>query len=135
MADLSHLIYSSTPFGYAASDLNGILATARRCNPALDITGALICRQDVYLQYLEGPEDALTGLYDKIKRDDRHVDVILRAKGAMDQRLFADWAMLHDPSDSLIWTMHEVDQGLMDDASPLEYLTTFQTIAAKSRAA
>lgn len=135
MADLSHLIYSSTPFGYAASDLNGILTTARRNNVALDITGALICRQDVYLQYLEGPGDAIEGLYHRIKRDDRHVDVVRRASGAMEQRLFGQWAMLHDPAQSLIWSIEDVDQGLMDEASALQYLSTFQSIAAKARAA
>lgn len=135
MAELAHLIYSSTPFGYDPADLNGILLSARRNNPRDAITGALVCRHDVYLQYLEGPEDAISALYTKIAADDRHVDVVLRAKGVLDRRLFADWAMLHDPAQSLIWSVEDVDQGLMDDATALEFLATFQTISARAQAA
>lgn len=135
MADLFHLIYTSTPFGYDAADLNGILLTARRNNTRDDITGALVCRHDVYLQYLEGPMEAVETLYEKIVRDDRHVDVMLRAKGAASERLFAHWAMLHDPAETLIWTVDDVDQGVMDEARSLEFLAMFQRIAAKARAA
>lgn len=135
MADLIHLIYSSTPFGYDAADLNGILLTARRNNARDGISGALICRHDVYLQYLEGPADMVEAAYLRILRDDRHVEVTLRAKGAMDMRLFGDWAMLHDPAQSLIWSTEEVDAGRMEAASALEYLATFQGLAAKASAA
>lgn len=134
MADLIHLIYSSTPFGYDAADLNGILLTARRNNERDAISGALICRHDVYLQYLEGPADVIDAAYARILGDDRHVEVKLRAKGALEDRLFAQWAMLHDPAQSLIWTPEEVDAGAMEDASALEYLAAFTTLAAKAAA-
>lgn len=135
MADLIHLIYSSTPFGYDPADLNGILLTARRNNTRDGISGALVCRHDLYLQYLEGPADAITALYEKIAVDDRHVDVMLRAKGAAEARLFGDWAMLHDPAESLIWSIDEVDRGALDAATAPEFLSTFQALAAKTRAA
>lgn len=135
MADLIHLIYSSTPFGYDAADLNGILLTARRNNARDAITGALVCRHDVFMQYLEGPPDAVGALYKKISLDDRHVEVKLRAKGTQEDRLFGDWAMLHDPAQSLIWSAEQVDQGAMEQASPLEYLATFQALSVKATTA
>lgn len=135
MADITYLIYSSTPFGYDAADLNGILLTARRNNGRDGITGALVCRHDVYLQYLEGAADQVEAIYLSILCDDRHVDVKLRAKGAQDRRLFGDWAMMHDPAQSLIWSIDEVDAGAMDRASSLDYLSIFTGLSAKARAA
>ena len=51
---LMQLIYTSRPFGFDDATLTGILVTARHNNPRLDITGALICRADIYLQLLKG---------------------------------------------------------------------------------
>jgi hypothetical protein len=63
-----------------------------------DITGALICRSDIYLQWLEGLEkqvrDALAG----IERDDRHLEVRLHVAESVSERMFGDWAILHDPA-------------------------------------
>ncbi|MEO1331606.1 MAG: BLUF domain-containing protein, partial [Pseudomonadota bacterium] len=53
ITDLTQLVYSSQPFGYDDIMLNGILNDARRCNLRDDITGALVCRHDIYLQLLE----------------------------------------------------------------------------------
>ena len=57
------LIYASQPFGFDAAMLNGILSDARRCNVRDEVTGALICRADVYLQLLEGPEPAVDAAF------------------------------------------------------------------------
>jgi len=56
---LIQLVYASKPFGFDTATLNAILSDARRLNPANAITGALICREDLYLQLLEGPEPAV----------------------------------------------------------------------------
>ena len=55
-SNLKHIIYASTPFGFSRSDLDHILIKSRYNNDKNDITGALFCRDDLYLQYLEGPE-------------------------------------------------------------------------------
>ena len=72
---LKHLIYSSRPFGFDQSILNGILVTSVNNNKRDQITGALICRSDLYLQYLEGPTESIEELFNKIKHDDRHVEI------------------------------------------------------------
>jgi hypothetical protein len=59
VTDLIQLIYSSKPFGFDEAALNQILIIARRNNPRDSITGALICRLDLYLQLLEGPQAAV----------------------------------------------------------------------------
>ncbi|MBC6436799.1 MAG: BLUF domain-containing protein [Rhodobacteraceae bacterium] len=116
---LIQLIYSSRPFGFDQSILNGILATARRHNPAHDITGALICRSDLYLQLLEGPEQAVDRLYCNIICDDRHLEVRQHLRGPIQNRLFSHWAMLDDPARSWVWPREKVRDGALEQASPM----------------
>lgn len=100
--DLVRLIYSSRPFGYDGATLAGILLDARRCNARDGVTGALVCRQDIYLQFLEGPRSVVQAAYDRIRRDDRHLEVTMRVLETCDDRLFQYWAMLHDPASTWI---------------------------------
>ena len=57
-----------TPFGYDGAMLAGILMYARRCNGRDAATGALICRDDLFLQMLEGPEAAVEATDGRIRR-------------------------------------------------------------------
>ena len=54
ISQLVQLIYSSQPFGYDSTTLQTILNDARRCNTRDGISGALVCRHDIYVQLLEG---------------------------------------------------------------------------------
>ncbi len=114
---LHRIIYSSRPFGYDSGMLNGILMDARTANERDAITGALICRDDVYLQWLEGPDDAVKATVERIKRDDRHLDLELHVDAGVSERVFADWTMLHDPAASWIWSREEVASGAAERAS------------------
>lgn len=69
------VIYTSRPFGFDSGTLYGILAHAQQANRRVGITGALICRDDIYLQLLEGPENEVRATVARIKRDDRHLEV------------------------------------------------------------
>lgn len=133
MARLSHLIYTSVPFGYDPADLNGILMDARAANTRDGVTGALICRHDLFMQYLEGPLGTIKATYGRIKHDDRHVEVVLRSEGPIAERLFGEWAMLHDPAESLIWSIEDVANGTLERAKPLDYQLMFQGLAAKAQ--
>ena len=66
---LMQLVYASRPFGFDELTLTEILLVARRLNKRDDITGSLICREDLYLQMLEGPRAAMTAAYARISRD------------------------------------------------------------------
>jgi hypothetical protein len=113
--------------------LNGVLLDARRCNERDDVTGALICRQDVYLQLLEGPTAAVQATCERIKRDDRHVEMTVRVTENVAERMFGDWAMFHDPAQTWIWSAKDISNGALDQASDEEFKTVFETIAAKAR--
>lgn len=113
--------------------LNGVLLDARRYNERDDVTGALICRQDVYLQLLEGPTAAVQATCERIKRDDRHVEMTVRVTENVAERMFGDWAMFHDPAQTWIWSAKDISNGALDRASDEEFKTVFETIAAKAR--
>ncbi len=117
---LFRAIYSSRPFGFDAGVLHGILEQARRLNQRDGITGALICRDDIYLQWLEGPEDKVRSAIDRIARDDRHLEVTLHVTEPAEERVFADWAMLHDPAASWIWSRADLADNAIDRATPEE---------------
>jgi len=113
--------------------LAGILVQARRNNAQADITGALICRQEMYLQLIEGPEDAIDRLYDKITVDDRHCEVRLGHTGAVDHRIFPDWAMLDDSEPGVTFACEGIADGAIVDATPQALQAAFAQIAAKQR--
>ena len=129
--DLLRLIYSSRPFGFDQSILNGILVHARRNNPLHGITGALICRADLYLQLLEGPPDAVGACYGRIVKDDRHVEVTLRHRGRAPHRMFGDWAMRDDPAKSWMWDQDAVARGQMDREGPEAFEAVFARLRSE----
>ena len=130
---LTQVIYASQPFGYDSTLLTTILNDARRCNIRDNISGALICRHDIYLQLLEGPSDVVSAAYMRISRDDRHVGIKKLVSGPAAERFFGNWAMLHDPAISLIWNHEQIKSGILDQISSTEILNMFQSISANSK--
>ena len=127
----TQLVYASKPFGFDRPTLNGILSDASRLNPPNDITGALICRADMYLQLLEGPKQAVEATYQRITQDDRHVEVQRLVDKPTDHRLFASWAMRDDPARSWMWTQKEVESGAISQATEDEIVAVFERLAAE----
>jgi hypothetical protein len=125
------LIYASRPFGFDEAMLAGILLDARRCNTRDGITGLLICRADVYLQLLEGPEAAVDATYRRIATDDRHMDLALLSRRSVTDRLFPDWAMRDDPARSWLWSKAEIDDGALQRASEPDIFAVFQRVATE----
>lgn len=130
--DLIQLVYASRPFGFDEAMLNGILIDARRCNTRDDITGALVCRADLYLQYLEGPAAAVEAAFTRIARDDRHLEVMRLASAPITSRLFPTWAMRDDPPRSWMWTPAEVADGALKRASADQVFGVFARIAEEA---
>ena len=130
---MKQLIYRSQPFGFDRSMLAGILAQARRNNRRDDITGALVCRHDLYIQLIEGPPPAIDALYAKIAVDDRHCDVGLLLTGTVRERMFPEWAMLDDELPTLTWSPAEITAGALEEATPDALHAVFEQIAANAR--
>lgn len=126
----TQLIYASRPFGYDDLDLLTILSSARRNNVRDGITGALICREDLYMQLLEGPEAQVQAAYKRIEGDSRHTEVRLLWSGETEARLFPQWAMRHDPAHSWMWSREEVSAGAADKATAEEAKAIFTRLAS-----
>ncbi|MDW3225155.1 MAG: BLUF domain-containing protein [Paracoccaceae bacterium] len=119
------LIYVSRPFGYDLNMLASILATSRLRNARDNITGALICRSDVFLQLLEGPHAQVESTFQRICEDDRHLDVTKLVTGPVEDRLFPDWAMKHDPAASWLFSPEEIHDGALTAASNVDIREIF----------
>lgn len=128
---LLQLIYASRPFGFDEAMLNGVLRDARRCNTRDGITGALICRADLYLQLIEGPEVAIDSAFARIAQDDRHMEVTQLSRARVEDRLFPGWAMRDDPARSWMWTTREVADGAALRSTRPELLAIFARLAAE----
>ena len=91
---LVSLVYISTATGVMTDDdLKDILAASRRNNPAAGITGMLLYRDGLFIQTLEGEEDAVEKLYRKISRDPRHTEIMRLYYHPAKERRFGDWSM------------------------------------------
>ncbi|MEQ9038033.1 MAG: BLUF domain-containing protein [Silicimonas sp.] len=132
ISDLIQIIYSSQPFGYDDAMLNGILLDARRCNTRDGVTGALVCRHDIYLQLLEGPRTEVQAAFERIRQDDRHLDVQLRVSETVHDRMFGDWAMLHDPARSWIWSPAEIADDILGRTTVADFRRVFEILIAKT---
>lgn len=126
------LVYASRPFGFDESTLSGILFTARNCNTRDDITGALICRADLYLQLLEGPQDKVEATYARIEQDDRHLEVRNLLRTPIETRMFGAWAMRSDPAQSWMWTREQVEDGAPDRATKDEVIAVFSRLLGEA---
>jgi hypothetical protein len=129
---LLQLTYASQPFGFNGPALAGILLDARRCNARDGITGALICRDDLYLQMLEGPEAAVDAAYRRITKDDRHLEVRPLSRRTIGQtdRLFAGWDMRDDPAQSWVWSRAEIHNGALDRATEDDAIAIFKRLSS-----
>ena len=130
MADRNHslikqVIYVSKPVGFDDKILDSILVQSKRNNEKNQITGALICRSDLYLQYLEGPAHKIDFLYSKIKLDSRHTDVKLLEDTRSKRRLFSNWAMRDDPVKDWMWTQKEVADAIFERLSKNDAMKIF----------
>ena len=93
--------------------LEKIIATAKHHNPRWGITGLLVFGSGIFFQWLEGPRDNVSRLFEIIAADPRHTDVVLLTKeDDFRERLFPTWDMelvaAEDISDVLEDAMHEV---------------------------
>lgn len=120
---LSHLVYVSVRKKECTDEeIDKILAACKRNNPKLDITGVLLYSKTHFLQYLEGDYKEISGLYEKIKSDDRHKNVVLITTGPIEERTFPSWEM----------GAKEIDEDKIDFQTDLseDEAKTFQDIIA-----
>jgi Sensors of blue-light using FAD len=90
---LIRIIYVSKANSLLPLELKNILASCRKNNQRLGITGAMCLIDGIYLQCLEGPQAVVDALYQKIEEDSRSSGIKLLERCSVTDRTFPHWAM------------------------------------------
>lgn len=99
---LIRLIYASeTAATMGPTEVESLLAHARRNNRLRDITGMLIFDSRYFLQVLEGGRQAVSDLYGRLAQDTRHQRLMLLQAEPIIQRRFVGWSMGFVAADAL----------------------------------
>ena len=93
--DMIELVYVSKAVQRLKQEqLEEILSKARKNNTESGITGLLLYDgYGTFIQVLEGPEDAVETLFEKIKVDTRHTHINRIGLHFIHARSFPDWQM------------------------------------------
>jgi hypothetical protein len=78
---------------FSKEQLIALLKESSVRNARNGITGMLLYKDGNIIQALEGPEHAVTALFDQIKKDPRHKSVGVILKKPIPKRNFPDWSM------------------------------------------
>ncbi len=88
------LIYvSSAVKPFSPDELVELLIKSRAHNSSAGISGLLLYKKGNFMQLLEGDEQVVRALHDKIGRDVRHKGLITLLQGPLSERQFPDWSM------------------------------------------
>jgi len=91
---LTRLIYTSTLIdGSTVGDLNDIMDVSRKNNPQMGISGILCYSTRNYLQWLEGPREEVSKIYNRVASDKRHTNCTIIEFSEVQKREFGSWAM------------------------------------------
>lgn len=90
---LYHIIYVSKGVNINQNKLDDILKAAQHFNANNDITGMLLYIDGKFFQVLEGDENDIKKLYEKIKVDERHTQVTTVSAHPIPDRTFKNWSM------------------------------------------
>ncbi len=111
-ASMIELIYvSRAKLGLTQSSIIDLLYTSRKNNSLNNTTGVLLYDgKDLFIQALEGPEDMIEALFEKIKKDRRHSHVALIKKHTIHHKRFPNWNMaFRDIGRAINFTTEELD--------------------------
>ncbi len=75
------------------SEVRSILASSRKNNVAVGVTGALLFNCQMFAQVLEGPLEQVETTFERIQTDMRHSDVTVLEAGYVEFRDFPEWSM------------------------------------------
>lgn len=97
---LYQLIYESKATrSFGEEEIETLLAMSRAANARRNITGILLYRHGTFTQVLEGDESEIRPLLEKIKRDPRHHNLVVRLEQSIDVRSFPNWSMAYSRKD------------------------------------
>jgi Sensors of blue-light using FAD len=101
------------------SEVESILAAARRNNRQRGVTGALLYSKGCFAQVLEGPLVAVESIFESIECDPRHTDITVIHFKPCQTRSFGAWSMAFTGFDEQVASTLNIE-GLLNDASQID---------------
>ncbi|WP_246128494.1 BLUF domain-containing protein [Pleionea sediminis] len=95
------LYISKTNGGFNSDGIESILASARKNNEKMDVTGMLCFSHKYFMQCLEGDRDNVNKIYHQIANDERHSDIVILQYSEIFTRDFSEWSMGYVPDTSI----------------------------------
>jgi len=94
MSELIHIVYVSTStHDLSELELDDLLKGIRAKNKRNDITGLLLYNDGMFIQVIEGEIKRIIDLFDLVKSDSRHKNIVQILKEPIQKRSFPDWSM------------------------------------------
>lgn len=93
---ITQLAYiSSARYAFTPGELNTLLRRARATNEKHAVTGILLYGDLNFVQVLEGSAANVETVFQIVKRDQRHSQMIVVSKEEVSARDFPDWSMAY----------------------------------------
>ncbi len=88
-SDLRCIVYLSVATKpITDAEMETLLVSARKFNAAQNVTGILLHLDGNFVQYIEGTEDALHKVYQRITRSSKHKDIVQKINESIPVRNF-----------------------------------------------
>lgn len=108
---LSYILYRSAGrIDSFKTDCDSILISARERNDRLGLTGFLHAEDAMFVQWLEGPDEALARVVAMINQDPRHRNMTVFGQGQAVTRQFPGWSMGFSTSETAMLFDYLVEQ-------------------------
>jgi hypothetical protein len=118
------LVYRSVAAGtHSDRDLADILAQSRMNNGLEGVSGILLANGAGYLQVLEGASEGVAHVFDRIRHDGRHTDVVVLRDENVERRSFGGWGMASLQKDDDAQIRFRIERFLAD--APADLRTAF----------
>ncbi len=94
MKDLIHIVYVSfSERELTEKELEELLVDIRKRNKLQKVTGLLLYKDGAFIQLIEGKTNTIQNLFERIKNDKRHSNIVLLLEESIKKRAFPDWTM------------------------------------------
>ncbi len=94
MAGLCALTYTSEAIKkLTRPEIDHLLTRAQARNAEYGVTGVLLYTNERFIQYLEGPSEGVSTIWEIIKADPLHHRIVEHMREAIQAREFAQWSM------------------------------------------
>lgn len=94
MIQVSYVSRTTEPM--SASSLLALLQECRSNNERLGVTGMLLYGNGTFLQALEGEDEVVDALVERICSDDRHAEIQMLRRQEIAERQYSEWSMGFD---------------------------------------